>query len=252
MSQTHLHFDMYIGRQKPESINNREAACPFCNRAELTDILDERGEIIWLKNKYPVLQDASQTVLIETDQCDSDLSEYSKEHLYALFSFGMEKWLEMAASGSYRSVLFFKNHGPYSGGSIRHPHMQIVGLDHFDYLQDVKREDFEGIVIDRAEGVECNLSTKPRVGFFEYNVILSENGSLHRFADYTQILTHWILHHVNRRCQSYNLFFYQWEGRVIVKVVPRFVASPLYIGYGIPQVGNNLEDVVRELRRHYF
>ncbi|WP_338461746.1 DUF4931 domain-containing protein [Brevibacillus borstelensis] len=252
MSQTHLHFDMHIGRQKPENIMNRQAACPFCFPDELDGILEQRGEMIWLKNKYPVLQDATQTLVIETSQCDSELSVYEKDHLYALFAFGVEKWLEMTESGSYRSVLFFKNHGPYSGGSIRHPHMQIVGLKHYDYLKDVEGEHFEGIVIDQDAGVTCNLSTKPRAGFFEYNVILSESGSLNRMADYIQILTHWILHHVNRICQSYNLFFYQWDGQIIVKVVPRFVASPLYVGYGIPQVGNNLEEVVQELRRHYF
>ncbi len=133
MSQTHLHFDMHIGRQKPENIRNREAACPFCFPDELDGILEQRGEMIWLKNKYPVLQDATQTLVIETSQCNSELSVYEKDHLYALFAFGVEKWLEMTESGSYRSVLFFKNHGPYSGGSIRHPHMQIVGLKHYDY-----------------------------------------------------------------------------------------------------------------------
>lgn len=252
MSRIHLHFDMHIGRQKPESITNRETSCPFCKRDELTGILEKRGEIIWLKNKYPVLQAASQTVLIETDQCDSDLSEYPKAHLHSLFAFGFEKWLEMERSGSFRSVMFFKNHGPYSGGSIRHPHMQIVGLDHVDCHQDVRASDFEGILIDQADGVVCNLSTKPRVGFFEYNVIMPEEGNLSQLADYTQIVTHWILNHVNRCHQSYNLFFYRWDGQIIVKIVPRFVASPLYIGYGIPQVGNNLEEVVREFRHRYF
>ncbi|WP_425341282.1 DUF4931 domain-containing protein [Brevibacillus borstelensis] len=45
MSQTHLHFDMHIGRQKPENIRNQVAACPFCRLEELDGILERRGEM---------------------------------------------------------------------------------------------------------------------------------------------------------------------------------------------------------------
>lgn len=252
MAQTHLHFDMHIGRKKPESVINRETACPFCDRNSLTDVLEQRGSMIWLMNKYPVLQETHQTVLIESDDCEGDWSVYSKEHVHELLSFGVEKWLELEQSGSFQSVLFFKNHGPYSGGSIRHPHMQIVGLKQYNYREQVKESDFEGIVIDREPGVECTLSTQPRAGFFEYNVILSDWDRLQKMADYLQILAHWILHHVNQRCQSYNFFFYRWGEKLVAKVVPRFVTSPLYIGYAIPQVATNLEEVVQEMKRHYF
>lgn len=252
MGRTHLHFDMQIGRKKPESIHNRDASCPFCERNSLTDVLEQRDSMIWLKNKFPVLQDTVQTVLVESDECDGDWSVYSKEHVRNLLAFGVEKWMEMERSKEFQSVLFFKNHGPYSGGSIRHPHMQIVGLNQYDYLQQVKQSDFEGIVIDREDGVEVTLSTLPRAGFFEYNVVLSDRDRLGRMAEYLQILAHWILNHVNPRFQSYNFFFYQWEEKIVTKVVPRFVTSPLFVGYSIPQVANNLEDVVLEIRRHYF
>lgn len=252
MGRTHLHFDMQLGRNKPESIHNRDTSCPFCDRNSLTDVLEQRGSMIWLKNKYPVLQDTVQTVLVESDECDGDWSVYSKEHVRNLLAFGVEKWMEMERSKDFQSVLFFKNHGPYSGGSIRHPHMQIVGLNQYDYLHQVKESDFEGIVIDREDGVEVTLSTLPRAGFFEYNVVLSDRDRLGRMAEYLQILAHWILNHVNPRFQSYNFFFYQWEGKLVTKVVPRFVTSPLFVGYSIPQVANNLEEVVREIRRHYF
>lgn len=252
MAQTHLHFDMHIGRKKPESVINRETACPFCDIDSLTNVLEQRGPMIWLMNKYPVLQDTYQTVLIESDDCEGDWSVYSKEHVRELLSFGVEKWLELESSGSFASVLFFKNHGPFSGGSIRHPHMQIVGLNEYDYRTQVKESDFAGLLIDRLRGVECTLSTHPRAGFFEYNVVLSEWDRLPQMADYLQILAHWILNHVNRRCQSYNFFFYRWEEKLVAKVVPRFVTSPLYVGYGIPQVANNLEEVVAEIKRLYF
>jgi ATP adenylyltransferase/5',5'''-P-1,P-4-tetraphosphate phosphorylase II len=252
MAQTHLHFDMYIGRKKPENVRNREADCPFCDRGSLTGVLEQRGSMIWLMNKYPVLLDTFQTVLIESDDCDGDWSVYTREHAHSLLAFGVEKWLEMERSGSYRSVLFFKNHGPYSGGSIRHPHMQIVGLNRYDYQQQVRDQDFVGVLIDREAGVELNLSTHPRAGFFEYNVVLSDREQLAKMAEYLQIMAHWILTCVNPRYQSYNFFFYRRGETLIAKAVPRFVTSPLFVGYSIPQVANNLDEVVREIRRRYF
>ncbi|WP_400164188.1 DUF4931 domain-containing protein [Brevibacillus sp. TJ4] len=252
MAQTHLHFDMYIGRKKPESVRNRETACPFCDRDSLTGVLEQRGSMMWLINKYPVLQDTYQTVLIETDDCDGDWSVYSREHAQALLAFGVEKWLELESSGSFCSVLFFKNHGPYSGGSIRHPHMQIVGLNEYDYRQQVKESDFTGVKIDGDAGVELNLSTHPRAGFFEYNVVLTDRDRLDAMAAYLQILAHWVLTCVNPHFQSYNFFFYRQGETLIAKVVPRFVTSPLFIGYGIPQVANNLDEVVREMKKRYF
>ena len=77
----------------------------------------------------------------------------------------------MMNSGEYASVLFFKNHGPMSGGSLRHPHMQIIGLNEMDVNENVKLEQFEGVTIAQNEHVTFNLSVKPRMGFFEFNVI---------------------------------------------------------------------------------
>lgn len=252
MSPTHLQFDSLLGRRKPESIVNRETVCPFCNIDELEEIIDQRDTMILVKNKYQVLQESFQTVLIESDQCDAELSTYSKEYLYQLIGFAVEKWLEMEKSGEYRSVMMFKNHGHYSGGSIHHPHMQIIGFKKFDYLQYTRKEQFEGIIIDQKHGVELNVSTKPRAGFFEFNVILHEIFQLNQLADYIQVLTHYILNHFNKSCKSYNLFFYGIEDQIYVKVVPRFVTSPLFIGYSIPQVSTSLETVIEDIKSKYF
>lgn len=249
---SHLCFDSNIGSQKPESIINKDAQCPFCNHQQLAGIIEQRGQMILLRNKYPVLKDAFQTVLIETDDCNSELSLYSKDHLHALIRFGMDKWLDMKKSGEYESVIFYKNHGPLSGGTIRHPHMQIVGLKKINFEEKLTKEYFEGITIHRRSGVELNLSTKPKVGFFEFNITLGAIADIDILADYIQIMAHYILNHFHRRCNSYNLFFYQFEGEIITKVMPRFVTSPLFIGYSIPQVASRMNDVVNEILTLYF
>ena len=249
----HLYFNTSIGVQKPESIRNKEQACPFCARDELTDIIAVDGPIILLKNKYPVLENAYQTVLIETDDCHGDLSSYSKEHLHRLIQFGIKHWLEMEKTGKYRSVLFFKNHGPLSGGSIAHPHMQIVGLHHLDYSVTAVPEMFAGIVMaEEKDGPRFTLSTKPRVGFYEFNIEMDDRCYQERFSEYLQIAVHYILNHFPFKTSSYNVFFYHLNGKIYAKVMPRFVTTPLYIGYGLPQVPSNLEWMAEELKRIYF
>lgn len=252
VNKTYLIFDSNIGQKKPENIINTSATCPFCCREELTDILASDGPILLIKNKYPVLVDAVQTVIIETYECNSDLSLYTKEHLYKVIGFGVKKWQEMIQSGEFSSVLFYKNYGPYSGGTIRHPHMQIVGLKDIDYTNNIDSESLQGFIIHKKDGVELNLAREPKNGFFEFNVRLGSLKYLNQMADYIQITIHYLLNHFHRNCKSYNLFFYQLNNQIFAKVVPRFVTSPLLIGYAIPQVSNRAMEVVKEIQTIYF
>lgn len=251
-SEKHLFFDALIGEQKVQSLIDRDQQCPFCSKESLKEILAEQGPIILVKNKYPVLRDTFQTVLIETDNCKSELSLYPKKHLYAVIRFGVEKWLELVDSGRYKSVLFFKNHGPYSGGTISHPHMQIIGLNNIDYHEHVSEDDFRGEIVHSQTGVEFNLSTRPRIGIFEFNVILSKRDKIDRMADYIQACVHYLLNRFSKYCSSYNLFFYLLNGDIVVKIIPRFITSPLYIGYSIPQVSSRFDYIVKDLRKNYF
>lgn len=250
--KTHLRFDYDIGRVKPITVVERGFNCPFCGRAQLENILAEDGSIVWLKNKFPVLEDTLQTVLIETDDCQSELSLYDKQHLYRVVRFGVARWQELIRSGEYRSVLFFKNHGPYSGGTIRHPHMQIVGLKNVDYLPQIPLDSFSGELIDRQPGIELNLAERPKVGFIEFNIRLTDENQIDRLADYLQLSAHYLLNHFHKNCNSYNIFFYNLASEIAVKLVPRFVTSPIFIGYSIPQVSSRSSEVAAEMRALYF
>ena len=248
----HLRFNTHVGKDKPFTIDNQGDACPFCDRGQLSEILDEQGPIIFLKNKYPVLENTFQTVIIETDQCDAEFSTYAPEHLHQLMRFSVEKWQEMVESGEFASVVFYKNHGPHSGGSLRHPHMQIVGLHEIDYRQNVIPSDFTGLLLAEEPGVEFNLSTQPRMGFTELNVVLRDRDRVDRMADYLQVAAHYALNHFNAHCRSYNMFFYELEGAIAAKVIPRFVVGPLFVGFSIPQVTNRLDEIADTVRRTYF
>jgi len=247
-----LGFDVTLGQAKPENIINKDAACPFCDRKHLTNVIDSAGDFLLLENKYNVLENSYQTVLIESRACDTDIPQYSAEHMLELLQFGVKHWFGMLNSGEYQTVLFFKNHGPLSGGTIRHPHMQIIGLKSLDDHLMYDPLEFQGLTIHETNGVALNIASNPRVGFSEFNILTNDNGKLPAMAHYIQIAVDYIMHHFNKRCQSYNLFFYLVGGLIRIKIMPRFATSPLFIGYNIRLRCNNAALIAEEFHRLYF
>lgn len=70
-----------------------------------------------------------------------------------------------------------------------------------------------------------------------------------------QQILHYILTDFSRHSGSYNLFFYDLQtGSQYVKIVPRYVTSPLYIGYSISQISNKerVEQIKNELNCDFF
>ena len=163
-------YDISIGKHKPHS--GTQTSCPFCHRETLTDILDEKDDIIWLMNKYPVFKNTYPTVIIESAVHKTDLTEYTKEKARQVISFGLEKWNLLEKDSRFRSVIYFRNYGPGSGGSQRHPHSQIIGLEDYDYRDNINRENFLGTIFHEDENCFASLSSYPICGMGELNVTL--------------------------------------------------------------------------------
>ena len=201
-------------------------------------------------NKYPVLQHTWPTVIIETPPHVH--TEYSKQPLSEaihILEFGRKKWEQVKGDPRFRSVLFFKNYGPMSGGSIYHPHSQIIGLEDYDYRQDIHEEHFEGWLIHEEPGLRMTLSNRPINGFFEFNMRFDPHLETSILANYLQRTLRYLLEGFSKYAKSYNLFFYDiGDGFHYIKIVPRYVTSPLVIGYVIPQVCN--EERALEVIRH--
>ena len=96
--------------------------CPFCDVAHFKNIMETRGHMIWLENAYPVLRDSWQTLIIESDDCDGEFCEYTPDYATQLIAFGLEKWQQVKDVKRFRSVVFYRNHGYMSSGTIHHPH----------------------------------------------------------------------------------------------------------------------------------
>ena len=252
MRKNIIGFNTKIGRNKPETIINKDASCPFCEYKHIEHIIATCGEMTLLENKYNVLEHSFQTVLLETRYCGSDMPDYSHKHMHDLIHFGVDHWFSMLDSGKYKSVLFFKNYGPLSGGTMRHPHMQIIGLEDIDNDSLYDESDFFGMSIIKKGAVEFNVSTSPRLGFCELNILTENNSELDTMADFIQISVDYIMKHFDNRCKSYNIFFYRIKGLIKVKIMPRFPTSPLFIGYNLRLRPNNLDIIIAEIRKIYF
>ena len=242
-----LVFDVMQAKGKPDDNRRPGTACPFCDVDGLTGILKREADRIWLKNKFCTLRDTEQTVLIESSDHDADIATYPSSQLHAVMCFALGCWEEMISSGRFKSVLMYKNMGPLSGGSLTHPHMQIVGLVHADGYAALDACNFEGIDVWHAGRVSVNISTEPIMGFFEINISAPQGIASHgdtadredvdRFADAVQAAVRYVLHeHHGGKATSYNLFFYHVGGRTVAKVLPRWVVSPYFVGYRLSQV----------------
>ena len=217
-----LVFDVQQASGKPDDNRRPGTACPFCDTEGLTNIIQRDGDCIWLENKFKTLRATRQTVLIESADHDADLVTYEPDELHHVMRFALGCWQQMIDSQQYRSVLMYKNKGPLSGGSLVHPHMQIVGLEQEDGYAALTSANFEGIDVWRRGRISVNISTEPIMGFFEVNVsapqgIAASDDARDQveadlFADATQVALRYILHeHHGGRAESYNLFFYHME-----------------------------------------
>lgn len=247
-----IKFNTDIGRTKPATLTHADAACPFCDVEHLTDIVEVDDDIIFLKNKYNVIEGADQFVLIEGRECKSDMPDYSKEKMRRVIRMGVKHWQSLLASGKYEEVLFFKNYGIMSGGTIRHPHMQLVGFPKLKSELLFDEAELRGIVIAERDGVEFNISNCPRVGFGELNVVVERGGSLETLADFIQVAVNYAMNHFSKRCTSYNIFFYHRAEKIFAKVMPRYATSPYFVGYNIHFQPNNIGRIAKEIQELYF
>ncbi|SFC25278.1 DUF4931 domain-containing protein [Streptococcus equinus] len=231
-----LIFNPKIAKEKPDDSSD----CPFCQVHQLTNILDENGGMIWLENKYRTLEETYQTIIIESDDHWGDISNYTYDYNRQLIRYAMDKFSSMQSQKTFQSVAMFKNYGPLSGGSLRHPHLQIVGFESQNVYEALKTENFEGLTVCEEDSyhAEINLSTEPIMGFCEFNIITSQN-KLDYFADAIKNVVMYLLKdYFLGNCRSYNLFFFRSKAKVMCKVVPRFVVSPYYVGYKASQMND--------------
>lgn len=260
MSQIML-FDLDLSRRKPENIVNTAGDCPFCHPETLTDIIerescaDPEGRFVFLRNKYNIMVDAEQFVLVESATCGASMATYSREHMRALLRFAFRQWTRLESCGKYSAVLFFKNHGYLSGGTMRHPHMQLIGVLPSARLDPGRlvpaRESFGGTDLYAADGVSVNVTALPKIGYSEFNLIAPYD-RVDTLADFVQHTATFVSRRFVKSRGSYNIFFYHLDEATIgVKLFARMPASPLFVGYDVAMVPLRFPAMVEGFRREF-
>lgn len=188
-----LVFEIEQAKGKPRDVAKKKDYCPFCDTDSLTNIIDHRGDMIWLENKFKTLKDTNQTIIIESHDHYGDISNYSVEKNREVFEYIYECWNKMIQSKKYQSVLMYKNFGPMSGGSLRHPHFQIIGLDHVDGYKHIEPENFTGMDVFNSKHINVNVSEKPIMGFVEFNVTINNPQYIDELAEFTRVTVKYVL-----------------------------------------------------------
>ena len=245
-----LIFEFAVAKDKPSNFNgNKSNVCPFCDVKNLTDIYQKNGSMIWLANRFPTLKDTKQTVLIESDDHDGDVSNYPQAYNRKLMRFALACFDKMQQNNAFKSVLWYKNFGPKSNGSLSHPHMQIVGLNKEDGYKYIHENNFTGVTVFETNDIEVNFATHPVQGFQEINVNLLKRSGLNVWSDWIQSGVQYTLKKMyDGRCDSYNLFFYPNENKICCKIIPRFYAPPYFVGYKLSE-RNDDDTLRREAKR---
>lgn len=243
-----------VSVKKPNDVRG-QSTCPFCQCDNLQKILVEEADALWIENKYRTIEKTYQTVVIESKQHDFDMATCSVEALARLLTFMFDCWEKLSADPRFQSVIMFKNKGPYSGASLRHPHTQIVGLEEWDMKKQTNPVHFEGKTIYQEQGLEANVSTHPVMGYLELNVTCAKTAPVDRLAWLLQGLLRYMADQPARREDvSYNLFGWTYPDHYQLKIVPRYIDSAYYIGFGIAQVfpEKDLERLATLIRQHYL
>lgn len=233
-----LVFEIDQARGKPRDVQHTKKAnyCPFCDTEHLTNIIDQKNDMIWLENKFKTLKDTNQTIVIESHDHDGDISNYSVAKNREVFEYIYHCWNEMIQTKKYTSVLMYKNFGPMSGGSLRHPHFQIIGLDKVDGYKHVEPENFTGMNVFENKHINVNISEKPVMGFVEFNIIINNPQYLDDLAEFARVTVKYILDDFyGGKFDSYNIFFYREGRKIICKLTARYVVSPYFVGYRLSQ-----------------
>lgn len=140
--------DRILTHQRPEYVKT----CPFCpgnedhTRPTLLQLPDEKWLVRVFSNLYPALTlDGSRDlnfsgiyrrlngvgyheVIVESPRHNTTPgTQTSEEILFTLKAF-QERGREIIADRRIEHIVYFKNHGSSAGGSLEHPHSQLVAL----------------------------------------------------------------------------------------------------------------------------
>ncbi len=228
-----IYFNRVINQQKPSTLKNEKEQCPFCDHRKLADTISQKDDMLVVRNKYNTLEDSDMFVLIETAKCGCELEDYSISKTLNLLEYAISLRQKLVSTNKYRSVALFKNKGLMSSGTISHSHMQLIGFKNINCMEDVTCDHVQGVEISIENMSKFNLSTNPLISFLEFNIKISND--LLAVSKAVNLIVNYIDKTYWGNKSSYNIFFYQINDDIYLKIIPRYPTSSIKLGYNITQ-----------------
>lgn len=247
----HIVLNVKKAVNKPNTIQNNNNHCPFCSFDNLKNehgVLGEKDNMLWIKNKYPVLEGAEQTLIIETNTCEGNLGNYQEEVAKDLFRFAFENRDKMLQTNKFKEVVFLKNSGARSDGSVHHAHMQLVGLKEVEISKAAITDSLSGEVAFENEHTKVLLADNPTGEKYEFAVIWDRKSEEMDYVKRVQQIVRYLSVFKNGKFQDYNFYFHEDENVKVLKIIPRGYVSIYLLGFGVKQVPNDLKEIAEELR----
>lgn len=125
---------------KKEARTELNPDCPFCPKnIKKKDIIDKikikDNQITCLKNRFPAVSldnpkaYGSQEVIIEGQDHQESLADFSLEHIEALLEMYARRTKKLSQNKNIDYILCFKNQGLNAGASLAHAHSQIFATE---------------------------------------------------------------------------------------------------------------------------
>ncbi|WP_336770061.1 DUF4931 domain-containing protein [Bacillus bombysepticus] len=243
---SYIACNMGMAKTKPNTYRE-EIKCPFCDFEALEKedrVVERRGDMLLLRNKFPVFENTDAYVLVESSSCEEHFHTMSKEKLVDLVRFATDSWESAQSNPVYQSVILFKNFGPNSAGSIKHSHMQVICFKD-NISQELESIHTEGVEVSSFGEAKLILSEHPlNEGYEVYAIgenideisVLAQSAAKYFANDFPT--------------KSYNLTFHQLNNKNVIRITPCVKHTPLFLGFRISQVPSNLSDIANSINEY--
>lgn len=129
-------FDLPATDRPAAPVPPLDPQCPFCPGAEaqLPGVIAEvagGGPPGWrvrvVPNRFAAVE--AHEVIVESPRHDADLPDLDDAQMAAVVRVYRDRCRALLARPESQAVVLFRNHGPGSGASLRHPHAQVMALE---------------------------------------------------------------------------------------------------------------------------
>ncbi|MFD2617169.1 DUF4931 domain-containing protein [Terrilactibacillus laevilacticus] len=223
-------------------------------------VIDQDGEMVCINFPHMKSKTNIKSAWLITNRVKNvDLTGGSRYDLIQWYRFACKVWINQIMKFPQHSVALTYAYGQQAGQRSAYTHMQLVTYEGSDYRHYVDLSLINVDLIDENGQVKLYMRSTPVITGIEFLIVISpvneestnelavlwENcdplslveslltfNNIDQLASYSQAVSHFILHHLIESYRSYNLFFYESKGKMIVRIVPRPIIDPLTFGYG--------------------